>query len=50
MRLALFVGMPINLNLLTNLQCTLPSEPTINNFTVITFRGYLLPGTVGGIG
>ena len=43
MRLALLVGMPINLNSLANLQCTLPSEPTINNnFTVITFLGYCL--------
>ena len=43
MRLALLVEMPINLNPLTNLQCTLPSGQTINNnFTVIAFLGCCL--------
>ena len=43
MRLALLVGMPINLNPLTNLQCPLPSEPTINTIILVTvFLGYCL--------
>ena len=43
MRLALLVGMPINLNPLTNLQCALPREPTINTIIlVIAFLGYCL--------
>ena len=42
MRLALLVGMPINLNPLTNLQCTLPSESTIHTIIFVVFLGYCL--------
>ena len=43
MRLALLVGMPISLNPFSNLQCTLPSETTINTtILVIVFLGYCL--------
>ena len=41
--LALLVGMPIILNPLTNLQCPLPSEPTVNTIILVTvFLGYCL--------